>query len=319
MKKSSPLHRVRLVEPKGHIVRDCPGTKNHICCGLKIIDMIEGCVLFCSYCVLRTYLNSSEIKAVNDIRYIISQIDAEIENEPNQVMRFCTGELSDSLALDRILRLNVPLIEFFGTRRRAILELKSKWAYIDHLLPYLNRYTVISFSVAPEKIIKNEEKRTSPLRKRLLALKKAIDVGLYVGLHFDPIIIYPGFEKDYGALIDDIARTIDLKRVIWVSLGALRFPRSLFRVLLEEKRKNLFFGEFILGEDGKMRYLKAQRINAYKHIYECLKEKDSDLFIYLCMERPFVWKSVTGEDITKNADLICKFDERVRSFYGGEI
>jgi spore photoproduct lyase len=310
---------VRFTEGKGQVVRDCPGTKYHICCGYKTIDLIEGCILFCSYCILRCYLNHGEIRVVNDTDYVISQIRERIRNEKDHILRFGTGELSDSLALDRRLKLNIPLVQFFGNEKRAIFELKSKWASIDHLLPYLNNYVVISFSLAPQKIIESEEKRTSPLRKRLKTLKKAIDIGCYVGLHFDPIVVYPGFERDYELMIEEISRTIDLKSVIWVSLGMLRFPKKLFDLLLEEKRKNLLSGEFVRGEDGKFRYLKKDRIRAYKILYDHLKEKENNLFIYLCMERADVWKEVTGEELINDEDLVRKFDERIRFLYGGEI
>ena len=58
------------------------------------------------------------------------------------------------------------------------------------------------------------------------------------GFHFDPVIIYPGFEKDYEYLIDDIGRILDLERVIWVSLGLLRFPPRLFDEFMEKEEKN---------------------------------------------------------------------------------
>lgn len=310
---------VVFTEGKGKIVRDCPGTKNHICCGYKTIDVIEGCVLFCSYCILRCYLNNSEIRISKNIEYIVTQIKEMIYNEDRHVLRFGTGELSDSLALDRRYRLNIPLIEFFGDEKKAILELKSKWASIDHLTPFLNKYTVISFSLAPQRIIESEEKRTSSLKRRLLTLKKAIDRGCYVGLHFDPIIIYEGFEKDYQYMIEDICRVVDLKRVIWISLGLLRFPKTLYRIFLEERRTNLLYGEFVRGEDGKFRYLKKERIRVYRYLYELLKEKENSLFIYLCMERPHVWKEVTGEELKNSEDLVNKFDERIKSLYGGNI
>jgi spore photoproduct lyase len=132
-------------------------------------------------------------------------------------------------------------------------------------------------------------------------------------------VVYPGFERDYELMIEEISRTIDLKRVIWVSLGMLRFPKKLFDLLLEEKRKNLLSGEFVRGEDGKFRYLKKDRIRAYRILYDHLKEKENNLFIYLCMERADVWKEVTGEELINDEDLVRKFDERIRFLYGGEI
>ncbi len=313
------LQKVDFVEAKGNIVRDCPGTKNHICCGYKTIDLIEGCILSCSYCILKAYINAPEIKINGDTQYILSQIEASIDAETNHRLRFGTGELSDSLALDRRYGLNRPLIEFFGKKRKALLELKSKWAYIDHLAPYLHPYTVISFSLAPQRIINREEQKTSPVYKRLLAARKAQELGCFVGLHFDPIIIYEGFEKDYEYLIQDIDKILDLKTVIWISMGLLRFPPKLLDRFIEEKRKNLLYGEFIRGEDGKYRYIKTERIKVYRMLYDLLKGREEELFIYLCMERSDVWEGVTGITLQENKDLIRLFDERIKKLYGGDI
>jgi spore photoproduct lyase len=312
-------HTVRQAENKGSIVRDCPGTSRHVCCGYKTIDLIEGCPLSCSYCILKGYLNRAGISVHNDTAYILEQVERAISEEKRHVLRFGTGELSDSLALDRKLGLNRPIVQFFGQSKKALLELKSKWASIGHLRSCLNPYTVVSFSLAPQASIDREEKRTSPLRKRLKALKDAQDLGCFVGLHFDPIIIYEGFEKDYHALVDDIARVVDLKRVIWVSMGLLRFVPGLMKVFLEEKRRHLLHGEFIRAEDGKYRYIKSERIRVYRMLYEQLKAKEPGLFVYLCMERPDVWDEVIGMSVDTSEALISLFDARIRQFYGGSI
>jgi spore photoproduct lyase len=306
-------------ETKGSLVRDCPGTRNHICCGYKTIDLVEGCMLSCSYCILRGYLNAPHIKVHDDLPYILGQIEEKIDIESEHILRFGTGELGDSLALERELGLHRPLIQFFGEKKRALLELKSKWASIRPVQDVLNSYTVVSFSLAPAKIIAQEEKRTSPLHKRLKVLKQVQDRGGFVGFHFDPIIIYPGFEKDYYYLIEDISSILDLKRVIWVSMGLLRFMPRLYTLFLLEGRRNLLHGEFVRGEDGKYRYLKAERIRVYKMIYEMLKSKEEKLFIYLCMERPDIWREVTGTDVATTEGLSALFDKRVIHFYGGDL
>ena len=127
------LPKVRRIESEVSVVRDCPGTHKHICCGYKTIDLVEGCPLSCSYCILRGYLNDPGITVRTDARAVIGEIDRAIASEETHVLRFGTGELSDSLALDDELRVNAPIVRFFGERKKALLELKSKWASIDHL------------------------------------------------------------------------------------------------------------------------------------------------------------------------------------------
>ena len=268
---------------------------------------------------MKVYLNSPNIKVTQGIPHILSQTDYAIDHETNHILRFGTGELSDSLALDRKLDLNKHLVEYFGHKKKALLELKSKWASIDHLIPYLNPYTVISFSVSPQKLIDSEEKRTSPLYKRLRAVKKAQDLGCFVGLHFDPVVMYDGFEKDYQYLIDDIGRILDPEKIIWISLGLLRFPPKLYDHFIENKRKQLLAGEFIRGEDGKYRYIKNERIKVYRMLYKQLKAIHEDLFVYMCMERGDLWREVTGMKLNNNEDLVRLFDKKIKNLFGGNI
>ncbi|OPY02031.1 MAG: Spore photoproduct lyase [Syntrophorhabdus sp. PtaB.Bin184] len=313
------LQKVEFVETPGSVVRKCPGTKHHICCGYQTIDLVEGCVLSCSYCILKAYLRDDTIRVSCKPEGIIAELDKMIDERTDHILRFGTGELSDSLAIDRRYNLNRFLVDYFGHKQKAILELKSKWADFRHLLPHLNPYTVISFSVSPQRFIDAEETRTSPIHKRLKAARLAQDSGCFVGLHFDPIVIYDGFERDYRYLIADIGRMLDPARILWISLGTLRFPPALYDLLLQRRRRYLLSGEFIRGEDGKYRYIKTERIRIYRMLYRLLKDIDPNLFIYLCMERADVWQEALGIDMKDSEGLVGLFDERVKNLYGGTL
>ena len=210
---------------------------------------------------------------------------------------------SDSLALDEELRVNGPVVQFFGERKGATFGAEIEMGFHRPPEPCLNPYVVVSFSVAPQRMIDAEEKDEPRFQETQGRSKRAQDWGCFVGLHFDPVVIYEGFEKDYADLIDEIAGTLDLKRVIWVSVGCLRFTPPLMKLFLRERRANLLHGEFIMGEDGKFRYLKAERIKVYRMLYGRLLEKEPGLFVYLCMERADVWRQATGREIETSEDL----------------
>jgi len=52
-------------------------------------------------------------------------------------------------------------------------------------------------------------------------------------------------------------------------------------------------------------------------LYNQLKSKSNDLFVYLCMERSDVWKTVTGISLDDNQGLVRLFDKRIHDVYGG--
>ena len=79
-----------------------------------------------------------------------------------------------------------------------------------------------------------------------------------------------------------------------------RFPKS-----------KIVYEEFIVAEDGKMRYLKQLRVHIYKTLYKYIRKYSKDVTVYLCMEREDVWESVFGFKNFSNKKLIQLLDKSV--------
>jgi len=227
-----------------------------------------------------------------------------------------TGELSDSLALESIFPFSQFLIPFFAERPNGILELKTKSANINPLLHLNHRgKTVVSWSMNPPKMIESEEKRTVPLRERMDAARKCQDRGYPLGFHFDPIIYFEQWEREYQETLFQLFKQIDPKGVVWISLGGFRYPPKL-KSIAEERfpKTKIFLGELFPGRDAKFRYLKEIRVEMYQKMVRWLKEINPDLFIYLCMESKEVWEKVFGWAPSSNGHLNQLFEKRVREF-----
>ena len=152
--------------------------------------------------------------------------------------------------------------------------------------------------------------------QRLEAARRCQEAGYPLGFHFDPIIEYPGWEEDYRGLIEELFRHVDPRGVIWISLGTLRYPPGLERVIRERfPATEVLQGELLPAEDGKFRYLKPLRIGIYRRVVSWLREHYEDLFIYLCMEREDVWQEVFGRKPGGTAALMDLFDSKVREFF----
>jgi spore photoproduct lyase len=214
--------------------------------------------------------------------------------------RFCTGEFTDSLLLDKQSGLAERLIKIFAESQGATLELKSKTDYIDHLLHLEHKgRTVFSFSVNSPIICANEEQGAAPLKSRLAAARRAAERGFPVGLHFDPLIIHPGWEEAYAETCHMIGENLRGAEVAWISLGCFRYLPSLKAIMLaKHPDTSIYNGEFILGGDGKMRYPRPLRTRMYRHLLNELRTAlpGSEAVIYMCMESPRVWRDVFGHD-----------------------
>ena len=174
----------------------------------------------------------------------------------------------------------------------------------------------ISWSVNPEDIIQQEEKGASTLALRLKAAARCMERGYLIGFHFDPMILYPGWEEEYHAVVSTIYGSLKPDRIMWISLGGFRYPRFLKPIIRERfPQSKILCGELLPGPDGKFRYLKTLRIEMYRKIVDWIKAYNPKQFVYLCMESAEVWEKVFGFHPTNRNELDRLFAERIKEFW----
>ncbi|MFH1115045.1 MAG: DNA photolyase [Pseudomonadota bacterium] len=315
---SDPLARgkkiVRLMKHRGAFVKPCPGTPEYVCCGLKILHIGQGCPMDCRYCALQVYFNRPVMEVFVNIEEMLSQLRQFLDSNPSRFHRICTGEFTDSLALDPLTNLSVRLTGFFADVKNASLEIKTKTDLVDPLLATACRgRVVLSFSVNAPSVSKTEERRAAPLFARIHAAARARTKGYMVGFHFDPIIPLPGWEEEYASTIDEIFRQVDPSGVAWISLGVLRFVPRLKEVVTSRFGPiPSFHDAFIRGLDGKSRLHVTRRIGIYRLLADRIRRHAPDAHIYLCMESPSVWEAALGIRMQSDEDLGAYLDEAVR-------
>lgn len=281
---------------KGTAFKLCPGfSEDVLCCNYYVLDLVENCPLECSYCILQAFLNKPIITFHVNVEEILQQMLVEIKNRPDQPLRIGTGEHSDSLALDHLYQINPTLIEAFAGLENATLELKTKTADVESLLGLEhNGKTVISWSLNPIQIIRENEFKTASLEERLSAAKQVVADGYKVGFHFDPIIYYPDWQQGYLETIRLMFEAVAPENVAWISLGTLRYIPELKQIAEERFPKiSIFSNEFIAAEDGKRRYIKPIRKELLEKISYWIKQKAPSVPLYLCMEKLQLWNQTS--------------------------
>jgi len=309
---------LRLLRFKGEFLKPCPGTKGYICCGYQILNVGTNCPIDCSYCILQAYFNKPSLRIFVNLENELEHIGKVIDSNPERIFRIGTGEFTDSLALDRVTGWSGLLASFFSNKKNVVLELKTKTDNIDGLLssPYRERI-IVSWSLNSADISSREEHGAVSIKKRLTAAKRCQEGGFNVAFHFDPLIHYRGWSEGYLETIELLDRYIDPRKVIWVSMGCLRYIPYLKSIIRKRHPgTHILDGEFINAEDGKMRYFKPVRLEMYSFMSRNLCKWHDDLGLYLCMESSDIWMSSLGwspEDTTglsgyldKRALKICK-------------
>lgn len=319
LKKQYTSKEVIVLNPfKGRFFQICPGSPNVICCNYRVINTCFNCFYDCTYCFLNTYLNSFGVFQFTNLEDMHKEIDLFInEVRPDLVYRIGSGEFTDSLMMDDITGIGEGLIKKFSLFKNIMLELKSKSGNVDHLLGIRDKgSTVLAWSLNTERNIAKYEKGSASLKKRIDAAKKAGEAGYFLAFHFDPIIIYDRWEKDYNDLILNLFSKIDADRVVWISLGCFRYAPG-FRDILRDNfpDEELTVEEMFPGVDGKYRYLKNKRINIYKTIKGYLNTYTKKPFIYLCMETGNVWHSVFNKYYESSDSLEKDFSEYLKNTF----
>jgi spore photoproduct lyase len=307
---------LRLVRRRGAWMKPCPGTREYICCGLNILHIGQGCPMDCRYCALQAYFNRPVIEVFVNTGELIDALQKDLEHHSDRVRRICTGEFTDSLALDPITELNSQLVPLFGPRSHATLEIKTKTDFVDPLigLDHGGR-VIVSFSMNAPTIAAQEERGAVSLSRRLNAARRAQEDGYRVGFHFDPIIPIPSWEEEYGLTIDDIFRIINPSGIAWISLGVIRFVPDLKETVRARFGPVSYFCDsFVRGLDGKSRLPAPRRVEIYATLAGRIRTHWADAALYLCMESPEVWEQSLGVRMDSSRNLAAYLDARVLSF-----
>ncbi len=281
---------------KGGYVKPCPCTPKYIGCNYFIINTELNCPLDCSYCILQLYLSNPLVTIHANAQELWQQLDGFLHRNRRRRIRIGTGELGDSLALDHVTARSTELISYFASHPNAFLELKTKTVNIENILKHKPpQNAVIAWSLNSHKVALEEEIGAPSVRSRIMAARAVSRAGYRIGFHFDPLILYEGWEDGYAEVIDDLmAQTDGGEKIAWISLGSLRFPPALKPVMQKRFAKTkIIYEEFIPGKDGKLRYPKPLRLRLFGRILDCLKKAGGkDIPVYFCMESGDIWSEL---------------------------
>lgn len=275
---------VYIVWEKFDFFKSCPCTKKAVRCNYHIFNLGFGCIFDCTYCYLQGYANNPGILFPANLDTFFSNY----YKYKNSRMLIGSGEFTDSLMLDGITDYSSSLIEFFSKQKNATFEFKTKSPSIGNILkakPAKN--IVVSWSLNPDSIIKENEFFTASLTERIDAAAECAGRGFKVSFHFDPLIYFDGWRKDYTKLLDMLFMRISTKDILRISLGTLRFRPDLKKIIESRFPQNKILNEeLILDFDGKLRYPFKIRLAMYNFLAKKIRAHDKKINLYLCMEEP---------------------------------
>jgi len=278
---------------------------------------MTGCGMYCRYCILQAYFGNRVQTVFDNFEDLEIEVTQKMARH-KRVVRFGTGEFGDSLFQEPVLGLSARIARVLAPFPNALIEFKTKSTRIDTLDKIDNpSRVIIGFSMNSERMISLHEIGTASLSERLHAARRCEEMGFHVAFHFDPMFYYEGWEKEYRATVKSIYSAINNpSHIAWCSLGGFRSMPSL-KTLLKSQGKHLplFTGEMILGQDGKLRYVRPVRTAMYRELDDEFRRHDPFCTVYLCMESPEVWRD-SGMENRIPQGLVTYLDKRAEQILG---
>ena len=309
---------IRLLPFAGEFLKPCPGTQGYLCCGYQILNIGTNCPLDCSYCILQAYFNQPSLRVFANLEEKLEDVGRFIEERSTRIFRIGTGEFTDSLALDPVVRWSAFLPAFIERHKNAVLEFKTKTTRTQGLLSAKNRErVVVSWSLNSPYVASKEEHGAPAIDMRLKEAARCQQEGFALAFHFDPLIEHRGWKDSYRKTVDLLDRHVEPRGIAWISMGCLRFMPLLKTVIRRRHpRSCVLRGEFITGLDGKMRYFKPIRVEMYRFMTDLLNEWHRDAGLYLCMESQDVWEESVGWSPGDSEHLAAFLDQRAIRILG---
>ncbi len=288
-------HILYLKKYKGNFLKKCPGTKNYNCCGYLILHTGEGCPIGCLYCILQAYFRDNILKIWANQEDLFKELEHIFSRGIK--FRIGTGEFIDSLALESLTNYHKDLVSFIGSFPNVCLEIKTKTTELSWINGVKRPERILpAWSLNAQYVQKKYEGISASIENRLKAASKCVELGFRVCLHFDPILMFHGWQKEYKKVIEMIGDYLNPRDIVYISLGSFRGMPELFKIIEEkEPFAEFIYGEFIQGLDGKLRLLRPIRVEQFKFILHQLEKIGIKKgHVYLCMESDEIWKSVFG-------------------------
>jgi spore photoproduct lyase len=122
-----------------------------------------------------------------------------------------------------------------------------------------------------------------------------LDAGYRVAFHSDPLIAYPGAERDYAGLIDELLDAVPPKQISFISIGGIGMTPRLRGIARGRFPADaMLCGEDVLAPDGRFRAFTPLRLSLYRTLADRFRKLGAEIPAYLCMEPPSVHESVFG-------------------------
>jgi len=236
---------------------------------------VINCIYNCDYCFLQGMYSSSNIVIFTNIEDMQNAVHEEMKSRPfpTEPMMLSISYNTDILAFENILPLTHEWINFANKLDDLHLEIRTKSAQIDAIKDIKpSNKILLAWTLSPDSVIKDHEHKTPLFQRRLSVIQDMLEKGWAVRLCFDPILLYPDWEKDYQHMFQKIKDNINGDQLFDITVGVFRMGEDHFhRIKRKKPDSNIYYNKYV-NKDGILSLPENEKDKINNFVLENLSE-----------------------------------------------
>ncbi|WP_337960888.1 SPL family radical SAM protein [Caloramator sp. mosi_1] len=232
-------------------------------------SIMMNCIYDCEYCYLQGMYTSANIVIFVNIDDYFKEIRELLKKHP---VYLCISYDTDLLAFEGLTNYVGRFIEFAKVNRDLTIEIRTKSANftsIKDLEPQDN--VILAWTLSPDGVIEKYEHRTPSLKRRIEAIKNAVDKGWRVRLCFDPILYIKDWREDYKTLVEEVFSIIDGEKIIDVSIGLFRVSKDYLKRMRKQRPNSIVLNYPYDTIEGVCSYDRELGKEMIEYVYSLIK------------------------------------------------
>jgi spore photoproduct lyase len=167
------------------------------------LPLMSGCIGQCQYCYLSTNLGDKPYMRINvNLDEILQRAQEYINERLPDITIFEGSATSDPIPVEPYSHALQHTIEYFSRNESGRFRFVTKFTDVDTLLHTDHQgHTEIRFTLNTNHVIREYEKGTPSMEKRLEACNKVISAGYPTGFIIAPVFLYENWKQDYQNLL----------------------------------------------------------------------------------------------------------------------
>ncbi|TGN06920.1 spore photoproduct lyase family protein [Leptospira ilyithenensis] len=239
-----------------------------------------NCLYDCDYCYLQGMFSSGNIVLFVNWEDFFQSTDEFLKKQGNLYLALSYD--TDLLATEGFFPATKAWIEFAKSRPELVLEIRTKssnYQLLADIKPIPN--VILAWTVSPESISKQIEKKTAPMEARIQSLKKASEDGWNVRICLDPILREPGWKEAYSDLIQKFKKTLNSEKIMDFSIGSFRMNADFLKNMQDLRQDTAVLFYPFQKKDGVVSYSASENEEMIHSIRSLLSDWIEDSKIKL--------------------------------------